>query len=120
MHDGAPDVLIRVIDVLGDFHLAVFPNGQDAVVVEERLGAGFVLRFDHVLKEHGILEFDRPAEGVSYVGNGNGALNSAIQPDAVFTSPGLVPARYKPKEKCGGNMDRGVLHLHDGPHLSQD
>jgi len=50
--------------MLGNLDAAVFADGQDAVVIQQRLAARFLVRLDHILKEHPILNLD-----------GNGFLN---------------------------------------------
>ncbi len=50
--------------MLGNLDAAVLADGQDAVVIQQRLAARFLVRLDHILKEHPILNLD-----------GNGLLN---------------------------------------------
>src|SRR3989442_11849258 len=46
----APLVIGRIVDVLTDLHPAVLAHRQDAVILEQRLGARAGLRLDHVLE----------------------------------------------------------------------
>ncbi len=55
----AAHAFIGVVYMLGNFHPAVLADGQDAVVVQEGLRAGFLISLDHILKQHAILKLDR-------------------------------------------------------------
>jgi len=45
--------------MLGDFDAGVLADGQDAVVIQQRLGAGLLVRFDDILEQHAVLDFYR-------------------------------------------------------------
>jgi hypothetical protein len=51
----AAHALGGIVDVLGDFDAAVLADGQNAVVVQQRLGAGLLFRLDDILEEHPVL-----------------------------------------------------------------
>lgn len=55
----AADTLVGIVNMFGDFDPAMLANGQDAVVVQKRLRARLLVRLDHVLEQHSILELDR-------------------------------------------------------------
>ena len=55
----ATDTLVGIVNMFGDFDPAMFADGQDAVVIQERLRARLFVRLDHVLEQHSILLLDR-------------------------------------------------------------
>jgi hypothetical protein len=52
--DHAAHAAVGIVNVLGDLHAAVLPDGQDAVVVEQGLGSRFLLRLDEIPEEDGV------------------------------------------------------------------
>jgi hypothetical protein len=53
----AAHALLGIVDVFGNLDAAVLADRQDAVVVEQRLGAGGLVRLDHVLEQDAFLDF---------------------------------------------------------------
>jgi hypothetical protein len=53
----AAHAFVGIVDMLRDLDAAVLADRQDAVVVQQRLGAGFLVRFDDILEQHAFLDF---------------------------------------------------------------
>ncbi len=45
--------------MLGDFDAAVLTDSQNTVVVQQGLGAGFLVRFDDIFEQYSFLDFGR-------------------------------------------------------------
>jgi hypothetical protein len=51
--------LVGIVNMFGNLDAAVLADGQDAVVIQESLRAGLLVRLDHILEQHSILGLDR-------------------------------------------------------------
>ncbi|OGW67650.1 MAG: hypothetical protein A3H49_02880 [Nitrospirae bacterium RIFCSPLOWO2_02_FULL_62_14] len=88
-HDAA-DALVGVVDMLGDFDTAMFADGQDAVVIQQRFGAGLLVRFDDILEQHAVLDFCRNGLLKVWMGDSHLPFHGRKDADVLICSSGRV------------------------------
>ena len=79
--DHAAHVAGGIVNVLSDFDAAVLTDCEDTVVVQESLGAGFLVGFDGIAKQDGVLEFDRCGGAGWRTSDGDAAFNGGKDAD---------------------------------------
>lgn len=99
---------VGVVNVLGDLDAAVFADGQDAVVIQQRLAAGLLTGFDHILEEN--LALDLCGDGLLKARMGDGHLSFNGRKD---THVDLIVCGRTVGRRSGSQQKYGAASGHD-------
>jgi len=102
----ATDALIGIVNMLGHLDAAVLADGQNAVIVQERFGTRFLVRLDHILEQHAVLDLD--GNGLLEIRMGDGHLPFHSRKDAdinlFFWSIRAGDSRHK-EQRCASSYN---------------
>jgi hypothetical protein len=98
-HDAA-HAFVGIVNMFGDLDSAVLANGQDAVIVQQGLGAGLLVRLDDVLEQHPVLNLGRDGLGETRMGDVHLAFNGREDADVdlIFCRRGVRPYSGRQKQ----------------------
>ena len=91
----AAQALVGIVNMLGDLDTAVLADGQDTVVIQERLAARLLVRFDHIFEEHPVLDLCRDRTLKARMGDGHLPFHGRKDADInlICMGGGVSPSR---------------------------
>jgi hypothetical protein len=106
----AAQTLVGVVNMLGDLDAAMFADGQDAVVVQQRLAARLLVGFDDILEEHSALNLGRNGFLEAGMGDGHLSFHSGENADVnlIFWSIGPGGSCHEQQRRTSGCREQPV------------